>query len=177
MYHWPTSSNFWVMWFKLYFFVNSSFHWSQVTLSQSQSGSNEAISNLIGSKWYCHFYWKWDTYVELGQSISLSFLNWNGWNLVSRHIFSRCLDIQNFSSLSLVLPPGKNDRPFSDNFVIWDPMNLVGGSNWSLGSSRFDEISTVALGQCFIMRCWFVDKNPGWKWWQVGKDVVVHVAI
>ena len=29
----------------------------------------------------------------------------------------------------VVLPPGKNDRPFSDNFVIWDPMNLVGGSN------------------------------------------------
>ena len=28
-----------------------------------------------------------------------------------------------------VPPPGKNDRPFSDNFVIWDPMNLVGGSN------------------------------------------------
>ena len=51
------------------FFVNSSFHWSQVTPSQSQSGSNEAISNLIGSKWYCHFYWKWDTYVELGQSL------------------------------------------------------------------------------------------------------------
>ena len=76
-----------------------------------------------------------------------------------------------------VLPPGKNDRPFRDNFVIWDPMNLVGGSNWSLGSSRFDEISTVALGQCFRMKSWFVDKNPGWKWWQVGKDVVVHVAI
>ena len=33
----------------------------------------------------------------------LSFLNWNGWNLVSRHIFSRYLDMQNFSSLSLVL--------------------------------------------------------------------------
>ena len=76
-----------------------------------------------------------------------------------------------------ILPPGKNDRPFSDNFVIWDPMNLVGGSNWSLGSSRFDEISTVALGQCFRMKSWFVDKNPGWKWWQVGKDVVVHVVI
>ena len=52
---------------------------------------------------YNHLYWKWDTYVEVGQSISLSFLNWNGWNLVSRHIFSRCLDMQNFSSLSLVL--------------------------------------------------------------------------
>ena len=76
-----------------------------------------------------------------------------------------------------VLPPGKNDRPFSDNFVIWDPMNLVGGSNWSLGSYRFDEISTMALGQCFRLDSWFVDKNPGWKWWQVGKDVVVHVAI
>ena len=76
-----------------------------------------------------------------------------------------------------VLPPGKNDRPFSGNLVIWDPMNLVGGSNWSLGSSRFDEISTVALGQCVRMKSWFVDKNPGWNWWQVGKDVVVHVAI
>ena len=32
-----------------------------------------------------------------------SFLNRNGWNLVSRHIFSRCFAIQNFSSLSLVL--------------------------------------------------------------------------
>ena len=51
---------------------------------------------------YSHLYWKWDTYVEMGQSISLSFLNWNGWNLVYRHIFSRCLGMQNFSSLSLV---------------------------------------------------------------------------
>ena len=52
---------------------------------------------------YCDIYWKWDTYDELGKSISLSFLNWNGLNLVSSHIFSRCLDIQNFSFLSLVL--------------------------------------------------------------------------
>ena len=42
-------------------------------------------------------------YVELGQSISLSFLNRNGWNLVSRYIFQRCLDTQNFSSLPLKL--------------------------------------------------------------------------
>ena len=42
------------------------------------------------------------SYVELGQSISLSFLNQNGLNLVSRHIFSRCLELQNFNSRSLV---------------------------------------------------------------------------
>ena len=28
-----------------------------------------------------------------------------------------------------VIPPTRNDRPFSDNSVIWDPMSLVGGSN------------------------------------------------
>ena len=44
-----------------------------------------------------------ENYIVLGQWISLSFLDRNGWNLVSRHIFSRCLDIQNFSFLSLVL--------------------------------------------------------------------------
>ena len=38
---------------------------------------------------YSHLYWKWDTYVELGQSIPLSFLNWGGLNLVSlqAHLF------------------------------------------------------------------------------------------
>ena len=46
-----------------------------------------------------------------------------------------------------VLPPTRNDRPFCDNFVIWGPMKLVSGSNKSLGTYRFDEISTVALGQ------------------------------
>ena len=47
-----------------------------------------------------------------------------------------------------VLPPTtRNDRPFYDNFVIWGPMKLVSGSNKSLGTYRFDEISTVALGQ------------------------------
>ena len=40
---------------------------------------------------------------SIQHSISLSFLNWNGWNLVSRHIFSRCFGIQKFSSPSHVL--------------------------------------------------------------------------
>ena len=52
---------------------------------------------------YSHLYWKWDTYDELGQPISLSFLNQNGWNLFSRYTWTRCLGTQNFSSLSLVL--------------------------------------------------------------------------
>ena len=50
-------------------------------------------------------------------------------------------------SKKYVLPPTRNDRPFCDNFVMWGPMKLVSGSNKSLGTYRFDEISTVALGQ------------------------------
>ena len=46
---------------------------------------------------------KLDTRTSIWTSISLSFLNWNGWNLVSRHIFSRCLGMPNFSSLSSLL--------------------------------------------------------------------------
>ena len=46
---------------------------------------------------------KLDTWTSIWTWISLSFLNRNGWNLVSRHIFSRCLGMPNFSSLSLVL--------------------------------------------------------------------------
>ena len=40
---------------------------------------------------------------QVAHPISLLFMIRNGWNFVSRHIFSRCFDIQNFSSLSLVL--------------------------------------------------------------------------
>ena len=36
---------------------------------------------------------------------------------------------------------------FCDNFVIWGPIKLISGLNQSLGTYRFDEISTVALGQ------------------------------
>ena len=46
---------------------------------------------------------KWIFASQVDLSISLSFLNRNYWNLISRHIFWRCLDTQNFSSLSLVL--------------------------------------------------------------------------
>ena len=46
-----------------------------------------------------------------------------------------------------VLPPTRNDRPFCDNFVKLGPMKLVDGSNGSVGTYRFDETSTVALGQ------------------------------
>ena len=46
-----------------------------------------------------------------------------------------------------VLPPTRNDRPFCNNVVVWGPMKLVSGSNKSLGTYRFDKISTVALGQ------------------------------
>ena len=60
-----------------------------------------------------------------------------------------------------VLPPTRNDRPFCDNFVIWGPMKLVGGSNWSVGTYRFDETSTVAQGQVLQIEKTFVDKNPG----------------
>ena len=40
-------------------------------------------------------------------------------------------------------------------------MKLVGGSNWSVGTYRFDEISTVALGLVLQIEKTFVDKNPG----------------
>ena len=50
------------------------------------------------------------TYTESGTPMlnwdsryhSLSFLNWNGWNLVSRDIFSRCLDTCKISALYLL---------------------------------------------------------------------------
>ena len=57
------------------------------------------------------------------------------------------LDIKADTYTTQELPPTRNDRPFCDNFVIWGPMKLVSGSNKSLGTYRFDEISTVALGQ------------------------------
>ena len=44
-----------------------------------------------------------DTWTSIWTAISLSFLNRNGWNLVSRHIFSRFLCKPNFSSLSSLL--------------------------------------------------------------------------
>ena len=53
-----------------------------------------------------HYSWwnvRWITERQVAHPISLLFMNRNGWNLVSRHIFWRCLDMQNFSSLSLVL--------------------------------------------------------------------------
>ena len=46
---------------------------------------------------------KWLTERQVAHPISLLFIIRNGWNFVSRHIFWRCLDMQNFSSLSLVL--------------------------------------------------------------------------
>ena len=49
-----------------------------------------------------------------------------------------------------------------DNFVIWGPMKLVSGSNKSLGTYRFDDISTVALGQVLQIEM-LNDNNPGGK--------------
>ena len=46
---------------------------------------------------------KLGTWTSIWTSISLSFLNRISWNLVSRHIFSRCLGMPNFSSLSSLL--------------------------------------------------------------------------
>ena len=53
--------------------------------------------------YYSRWNVKWLTERQVAHPISLLFMNRNGWNLVSRHIFWRCLDMQNFSSLSFVL--------------------------------------------------------------------------
>ena len=80
-------------------------------------------------------------------------------------------------ALIVVLPPGKNDRPFRDNFVKWHPMNLVGGSNWSLGSCRLEEISMIASGQVLQIEkliCW---QSSRVKMETSGQSFLMHVAI
>ena len=42
-----------------------------------------------------------------------------------------------------VLPPTRNGNPFGSNEAISGPINLVSGSNCSLGSYRLEDISTM----------------------------------
>ena len=46
-----------------------------------------------------------------------------------------------------ILPPTRNGNPFDPYEAISGPIKLVIGSNCSLGSYRFDKISTIASGQ------------------------------
>ena len=46
---------------------------------------------------------KWITERQVAHPTALLFINRNGWNFVCRHIFSRCLDMENFRSPSPVL--------------------------------------------------------------------------
>ena len=72
----------------------------------------KTLSDPLLRRRYRYSNWqpKWIFAFQVDLSISPSFLNRNGWNLVSRHIFWRCLDTQNFSSLSLLLSELSNLR-------------------------------------------------------------------